>query len=159
MLRAKWSEFVLDAKTWVIPAERMKAGREHRVPVLPAVMALLEDLKTTDEFVFPGQTESKPLSNMAMEMCLRRTKMSHYTIHGLRSSFRDWVGEATLFQSDVAEMALAHIVGSATERAYRRGNAFDKRQELMMAWAAYCAGEHHVREQLAAADPNPDPTA
>lgn len=129
----------------VIPAEHMKAGREHRVPLLPAVMALLQDLKTTDEFVFPGQTESKPLSNMAMEMCLRRTKMSHYTIHGFRSSFRDRVGEATLFQSDVAEMALAHIVGSAAERAYRRGNAFDKRRELMVAWANYCTGRHRKR--------------
>jgi integrase len=145
VLQAKWSEFDLEAKTWIIPAERMKAGREHRVPLSPAVLALLENLKTNDEFVFPGQTEGKPLSNMAMEMCLRRMKMSHYTVHGFRSSFRDWVGEETDFQGELAEMALAHIVGSKTERAYRRGNAFDKRRELMVAWANYCTGRLRKR--------------
>lgn len=138
VLNAKWSEFNLQERTWTIPAERMKAGREHRIPLSPAAITLLESLGHNDEFVFPGQAEGKPLSNMALEMCLRRMKLSHYTVHGFRSSFRDWAGEETAFPRDVAEMALAHVVGSASERAYRRQTAFDKRRELMDAWAVYC---------------------
>ncbi|MFA7584925.1 MAG: integrase arm-type DNA-binding domain-containing protein [Novosphingobium sp.] len=141
VLHATWSEFDLEGRTWTIPAERMKAGREHRVPLSPAAIELLEDLKRADELVFPGQLRDKPLSNMSMEMCLRRMDMAHYTVHGFRSSFRDWVGEATDFPREVAEMALAHVVGSSTERAYRRGNAFEKRRELMTAWASYCASK------------------
>lgn len=140
VLQATWSEFDLEGKTWVVGAERMKAGREHHVPLSSAAVTLLKALKTDDEFVFPGQTEGKPLSNMSMEMCLRRMKMAHYTVHGFRSSFRDWVGEETNYSREVAEMALAHVVGSATERSYRRGNAFEKRRALMADWAAYCAG-------------------
>lgn len=139
VLQATWSEFDLEAKTWTIAAERMKAGREHRVPLSPAAIALLKDLDTNSEFLFPGQAEGKPLSNMSMEMCLRRMSMSRYTVLGFRSSFRDWVGEATNFPREVAEEALAHIVGSASERAYRRGNSFEKRRTLMDAWASYCA--------------------
>ncbi|MCW1401062.1 tyrosine-type recombinase/integrase [Novosphingobium sp. MW5] len=141
VLKATWSEFDLEAKTWTIPAERMKAGREHRVPLSPAAVSLLENLDRTGEFVFPGQAQDKPLSNMSMEMCLRRMKMAHYTVHGFRSTFRDWVGEATDFPRDVAEMALAHAVGSANERSYRRETAFDKRRELMNAWAEYCSAD------------------
>ena len=90
---------------------------------------------------FPGQIENKPLSNMAMEMCLRRMGLAHYTVHGFRSSFRDWAGETTDFPRDVAEMALAHMVGSAVERAYRRGDSFEMRLALMIAWAEYCSTE------------------
>lgn len=147
VLQATWTEFDLEAKTWSIPAERMKAGRVHRVPLSEAVLALLEGLDRSSNFLFPGQAEGKPLSNMAMEMCLRRMSMAHYTVHGFRSSFRDWVGEKTGFPSEVAEMALAHVVGSATERAYRHETAFDKRRELMIAWAAYCAGKRSDRSE------------
>lgn len=139
VLQATWSEFDLKEKTWTIPAGRMKAGRDHHVPLSPAVIALLTSLGRNDEFVFPGGKEGKPLSNMAMEMCLRRMKIEHYTVHGFRSSFRDWVGEETSFPRDVAEMALAHIVGTMSERSYRRQTAFHKRRKLMDAWAAYCS--------------------
>lgn len=145
VLHATWPEFDLESKTWIVPAERMKAGREHRVPLSEAAIALLQQLRTDDHFLFPGQTEGKPLSNMSMEMCLRRMDMDHYTVHGFRSSFRDWVGETTSFPRDVAEMALAHVVGSETERSYRHGTAFDKRRQLMAAWAKYCANAKSTR--------------
>lgn len=138
VLQARWSEFDLNGATWTVPADRMKAGREHRVPLSPAALQLLKALPSDAEHVFPGQAEAKPLSNMAMEMCLRRMGQDHYTVHGFRSSFRDWAGEATDFPREVAEMALAHQVGSAIERAYRRGNAFEKRRQLMDAWAVFC---------------------
>lgn len=140
VLKASWSEFDLKAKAWTIPAERMKPDREHRVPLSPAAVNLLKKLERTSKYLFPGETEGKPLSNMAMEMCLRRMGMAHYTVHVFRSSFRDWVGEETNLPREVAEMALAHLVGSATERSYRHGDAFEKRRALMTAWANYCAG-------------------
>lgn len=138
VLHAQWSEFDLDQAVWTIPANRMKAGREHRVPLSPAALTLLRGLKADTGFVFPGQAESKPLSNMSMEMCLRRMGVRHFTVHGFRSSFRDWVGEETNYPREVAEQALAHVVGNAVERAYRRGDAFEKRRELMTKWATFC---------------------
>lgn len=139
VLHARWSEFDLEAAIWTVSAERMKAGREHRGPLSPAALKLLTSLQGGhDTLVFPGQAEAKPLSNMSMEMRLRRMKVDHYTVHGFRSSFRDWVGEVTDFLREIAEFALAHIVGSATERSYRRGNSFEKRRDLMNAWAAFC---------------------
>lgn len=139
-LQARWPEFDLEAGIWTVSADRMKAGREHRVPLSPAALELLKKLPSEGhEFVFPGQAEGKPLSNMSMEMCLRRMGVSHYTVHGFRSSSRDWAGEVTDFPRDVAEMALAHTVGSAVERAYRRSDAFDKRRDLMDAWAEFCS--------------------
>lgn len=138
VLQARWSEFDLADATWTVPAYRMKAGREHRVPLSSAALKLLDQLSADGDYVFPGQTEAKPLSNMAMEMCLRRMGQDQYTVHGFRSSFRDWAGETTNFPREVAEMALAHQVGSAVERAYRRGDSFPKRRELMNAWAKFC---------------------
>jgi integrase len=140
VLKATWSEFDLDTATWTVSADRMKAGRQHRVPLSPAALALLKLLPQNEAYVFPGQVENKPLSNMSMEMCLRRMGLAHYTVHGFRSSFRDWAGENTEFPRDIAEMALAHTVGSAVERAYRRGDSFTKRRDLMKAWADYCSG-------------------
>lgn len=140
VLLARWWEFDLDAGIWTIAAERMKAGCEHRVPLSPAAVALLKEFRTDEEFVFRGQAGDKPLSNMAMEMCLRRLGLAHYTVHGFRSSFRDWAGEVTSFPREVAEMALAHAVGNAVERAYRRGDSFEKRRELMSTWADFCTG-------------------
>jgi integrase len=137
---ARWAEIDLEAKVWTIPAARMKAGREHRVPLSGQALAILEEISAarTGEFVFPGQQHGKPLSPMAMGHVLRRMKVEGMTIHGLRSSFRDWCGEATSFSREIAEAALAHVSGDATERAYRRGDALEKRRTLMEAWAAYC---------------------
>lgn len=136
-LQARWDEFDLNARLWIIPADRMKAGKEHRVPLSPQTLELLESLPRVGPFVFPGLKAGKPLSNMAMEMVLRRMEVTDCTVHGFRSSFRDWCGEKTAFPRDIAEMALAHTVGSDVERAYRRGDALEKRRELMAQWGAY----------------------
>jgi integrase len=138
-LGARWAEFDLSKGIWTVPAERMKGGRIHRVPLAPAAIALLEEMQEvkTSEFVFPGQRKDRPLSNMAMEMQMRRMKANAYTVHGFRSSFRDWAGEATAFPREVAEAALSHTVGDQTERAYRRGDALEKRRKLMEAWAKF----------------------
>jgi integrase len=140
VLGARWSEIDLAEKVWKVPANRMKAGREHRVPLSGRALKILKKLHTgqTDEYVFPGQRPGNPLSNMAMEMQLRRMKVDDATVHGFRSSFRDWCGEASTFPREVAEAALAHVSGDATERAYRRGDALEKRRKLMEAWANYC---------------------
>jgi integrase len=140
VLGARWAEFDLATKVWVIPPARMKAGREHRVPLSGRALAILEKLAEgrTGEFVFPGQRPDKPLSGMAMKMILRRMKVEGVTVHGFRSAFRDWCGEATSFPREIAEAALAHVAGDTTERAYRRGDALEKRRKLMEAWAAYC---------------------
>ncbi|ASY58448.1 integrase arm-type DNA-binding domain-containing protein [Sinorhizobium sp. CCBAU 05631] len=143
VLNARWSEIDFDAATWTIPAERMKAGKEHVVPLSAHALAILNALheKQFSEFVFPGQAPRKPISNMAMTMVMRRLNASAFTVHGFRSAFRDWAGDATNFPRDVAEMALAHKVGDDTELAYRRGSALAKRRKLMDAWASYCLTE------------------
>ena len=127
-------------KIWTVPAERMKAGREHRVPLSPRAVAILRKLEKvkTGEFVFAGQARNKPLSNMAMEMMLRRMKIRNATVHGFRSSFRDWAGNVSNFPREVTETALAHVIGDKAEQAYRRGDALDKRRKLMEEWSAYC---------------------
>ncbi len=141
VLGATWPEIDLEKALWIVPATRMKAGREHRVPLCARAVEILRAAEVTarDEFVFPGQKHGRPLSNMAFEMFLRRAKLD-VTTHGFRSSFRDWVGEETNFPTDVAEMALAHVSGNATERAYRRGDALEKRRRLMEAWEQYVDG-------------------
>lgn len=138
VLGAEWSEIDLDKQTWTIPAGRMKAGREHAVALSQRAVDLLGRLKETADgsFVFPGAKGDKPLSNMAMTMVLRRLKIE-VTVHGFRSSFRDWVGNETSFPRELAEEALAHTVGDAVERAYRRGSAIERRRQLMNAWAEY----------------------
>jgi integrase len=140
VLGARWNEIDLEAKVWTVPAARMKAGREHRMPLSTRALAILEKLAEakTSDFVFAGQRPGKPLSGMAMEMVLRRMKVEDVTVHGFRSSFRDWCGEATSFPCEIAEAALAHVAGDATERAYRRGDALEKRRTLMEAWANHC---------------------
>ncbi len=140
-LGAKWGEIDFETKVWTIPAERMKAGVEHRVPLSARAIAILnsvQPLERADGFLFPGQKPGHPLSEMACGMVLRRMKYSHVTVHGFRSTFRDWCGEETDFPRDVAEAALAHVVGSSVERAYRRKDALEKRRTLMEAWADYC---------------------
>ncbi|MHB2167459.1 tyrosine-type recombinase/integrase [Alsobacter sp. R-9] len=148
---ATWREFDFKTNVWTIPANRMKAGREHRVPLSPGAVAILEDMRARategqgddakpqpDAFVFPGGRIGKPLSVMALEMVLRRAKVD-VTTHGFRSAFRDWCGERTTFPREVAEAALAHLVGDDVERAYRRGDALEKRRKLMDAWHRFCA--------------------
>jgi integrase len=118
----------------------MKAGRAHRVPLSPRAVAILHRLKELKarEFVFPGQSRTKPLSNMAMEMVLRWMKVEDATVHGFRSSFRDWAGNVSNLPREIVETALAHVIGDKAEQAYRRSDALEKRRRLMEAWASYC---------------------
>jgi integrase len=150
VLQAEWSEFDLGKKVWTVPAERMKAERPHRVPLSKRAFAIVEKLAEakTGTFVFPGQKAGKPLSLMAMTMVLRRMEIKGATVHGFRSAFRDWAGNETHFAREVAEAALAHVVGDAAEQAYRRSDALQKRRALMEAWAQFCepkAGSNVVR--------------
>jgi integrase len=140
ILGMQWSEVDLTKMVWTVPANRMKAGREHRVPLAPPAVAILRQLQKTKagEFVFPGQVRGKPLSNMAMEMVLRRMKAESATVHGFRSSFRDWAGNETSFPRDLIETALAHVIGDKAEQAYRRSDALEKRRKLMEVWGVYC---------------------
>jgi integrase len=140
VLNAAWHEFDLSNGIWTIPAERMKAGREHRVPLSEPTIVLLRKLldDRIGEPVFPGWSRKQPLSNMAMLKVLHRMDRRDITVHGFRSTFRDWAAEQTDFPREVAEMALAHSVGNAVEAAYRRGDLFEKRAKLMAAWASYC---------------------
>ena len=138
-LYADWSEFDLSALLWTVPAARTKAKREHRVPLSQPTVALLKSLPTFggSGYVFEGVKEGRPLSNMAMLALLKRMEYGVLTTHGFRSTFRDWVAECTAFSNEVAEMALAHVIKDKTESAYRRGDLFDKRRDLMQAWADY----------------------
>lgn len=139
-LQATWDEIDLEAGTWTIPAERMKAGKEHVVPLSSAAIALLETLPRIEgnPYLFPGAREGKPLSNMSMLMMVRGMREGeNYTVHGFRSAFRDWSGEETLHPDIIAEMALAHTIKDATVKAYRRGNALERRKQLMEQWADY----------------------
>lgn len=140
VLGARWSEIDFDRKQLTIPRERMKGGVAHTVPLSTQAFALLKRLHEArvSDYVFPGERKGRPLSNMAMEMLLRRMKVTDATVHGFRSSFRDWCGDKTSFPRDLAEAALAHKVGDETERAYRRSDALEKRRKLMQAWADYC---------------------
>lgn len=139
-----WSEVDIAAARWVVPAGRMKAGREHRVPLCAEALQILSEMVASesepDGLIFPSRANT-PLSDMALGMMLRKMGLGQYTVHGLRSSFRDWVSEETDFARDLAEVALAHLVGDETERAYRRGDALEKRRHLMDAWAAFVVGE------------------
>jgi integrase len=156
VIGARWEEFDLDKKVWTIPGDRMKAGKEHRVPLSGSALLLIEkmsaDRVNDHPFVFPGGRPGKPLSNMAMLKLLGRMGRGDLTAHGFRSSFRDWAAEMTHFPPEVAEMALAHTVSDKVEAAYRRGDLFQKRRELMEAWARYCGPEPDVENviQLAA---------
>lgn len=134
---ATWSE--IEDDIWVVPPDRMKGGREHRVPLVPRALEILKAMKNvrTSTFVFPGFRDDRPLSDMSLSAVLRRLKVDA-TVHGFRSSFRDWAGDATDFPRELAEAALAHLVGDETERAYRRGDALKRRRELMEAWATHC---------------------
>jgi integrase len=133
----KWGEVDFQSKVWIVPASKMKAGREHRVALSSAAIELLKRLPQTREYVFPGGRQAH-LSHAAMPALLARMGRSSITPHGFRSSFATWAREQTLFQREVIEAALAHNVGDATERAYTRGDALEKRRALMTAWATFC---------------------
>jgi integrase len=139
VLGATWGEIDFERTTWTIPGTRMKTGRTHRLPLAPRCMEILSrarDLSGQGGYVFPGRSFGKPLSNTVFLMVLRRMRLS-ITPHGFRSSFRDWASERSRFPRDVCEMALAHTVRDKTEAAYRRGDLFEIRRELMASWAAF----------------------
>jgi integrase len=139
VIGARWSEIDLAAAVWTVPPERMKAHRAHRVPLSPAAVALLRSLyrEPGNDYVFIGSRNGATLSNTAMVALLRRMSQD-ITAHGFRSSFRTWAAEQTNFPREVAEQALAHTIPGAVERAYKRTTLFDKRRQLMAAWAKYC---------------------
>lgn len=148
---AQWSEFDIDNKLWTIPAERMKAEREHEVPLSDPAMAVLESMPRDRETVFAGP-KGQPLSDMSLTAVIRRmngddkapwveANGERITVHGFRSTFRMWAAETTNYPREVAEHALAHQLPDAVERAYQRGSQFTKRAALMADWAAYCATE------------------
>jgi integrase len=156
VLGGKASEVDFIGRVWTIPAGRMKMGREHRVPLSKRVLEILQRLPARgDEFLFAGRRRSKPLSNMAMLQTLRRMGHDDVTVHGFRSTFRDWASETTAYPNHVIEMALAHAIGDKVEAAYRRGDLFNKRRRLMEDWAAYCgrpiAGANIIDASLARA--------
>jgi integrase len=146
VIGATWEEIDLQAKTWVVPASRMKAEREHIVPLSDAATAVLECIDGPRRGpIFRDELSGQPLSNMSMLMLLRRMRRDDITTHGFRSTFRDWVAEQTDFADPIAEAALAHDSGDATERAYRRSTFLGKRRRLMDAWGAFCASvDAHV---------------
>ncbi len=137
---ATWEEFDLVARTWTIPAAKMKAKREHRVPLSKRAIAVLRGMEAfrRGACVFPSSIMNKPLSDMTLSAVLRRMDRDDITVHGFRSSFRDWAAEETDFSGEVIEMSLAHAIGNKVEAAYRRGDLFEKRRELMTDWAKYC---------------------
>ncbi|HJN52965.1 MAG: integrase arm-type DNA-binding domain-containing protein [Pseudomonadales bacterium] len=136
---ARWDEIKHDL--WTIPGERMKGGKEHRVPLSDAVRSLLDDLPKTDDFVFPGQRTNKGLSNMAMLTLLRRMNRKDITVHGFHSTFRDWAEDRTNTPREIKELSLAHQVGSQVEAAYRRSDLLEKRRDLMDLWSQYCSDQ------------------
>jgi integrase len=133
---ANWDEINLKDKTWTIPAGRMKAGKEHKVPLSDRAVAILKGVPRHGDQVFAG-AGNRPLSNMAMLQLLRGMRPG-LTVHGFRSTFRDWAAETTSYPNHVVEKALAHAVADKVEAAYRRGDLFEKRRKLMDAWANYC---------------------
>jgi integrase len=139
VIGARWDEFNLAERLWTVPGSRMKAGKEHRVPLSDRALAILEEMSKVrhGDFVFPGIKPRRPLSNMAMTMVLRRMGRGPVTVHGFRSTFSDWCAEQTNTPSEVREMALAHVVDDKVEAAYRRGDLFQKRRQLMAAWASF----------------------
>jgi integrase len=140
---ARWHE--IDGAVWTIPPSRMKAGKQHRVPLSESALVILHAMAPMrhgpGSLVFPGMKRDTPLSDMSLTAVLRRLGRGDLTVHGFRSTFRDWAAEATAFPNHVVEQALAHTIGSAVEAAYRRGDLFDKRRALMGSWATYCTGE------------------
>jgi integrase len=156
VIGARWVEFTeIDASggaknipVWTVPADRMKAGREHRIPLSDRALAVLAELPREGEYLFPGAQKDKPLSNMAMLELLRGMRGKGPTVHGFRSTFRDWAAEQTAYPNEMCEIALAHAIGDKAEAAYRRGDMMEKRRRLMADWAAYCANPPSARDKV-----------
>jgi len=150
---ARWDELDLEAATWTIPGERMKAGREHRVPLSSPALAEIEAARTLalrrEDLAFPSQKAARPLSDMTLAAVLKRMEVAA-TVHGFRSTFRDWAEERTSYPHEVKEAALAHQVKSAVERAYRRTDLFERRRAMMDAWASYATGAGAVVRRIGA---------
>jgi integrase len=153
VLGARWDEIDIANKIWTVPADRMKAGKEHRVPLSGPAITVLTVMSRVrqNEHVFPGDRRAT-LSNTSMLMLMRRMNRGDLTTHGFRSTFRDWAAEFTDFPNEVVEMALAHLVGNKVEAAYRRGDLFEKRRRLMSAWAAYCVNGKRVGDVVSIAN-------
>jgi integrase len=145
VIGARWNDIDLLDKTWTVPAARMKAHREHRVPLSARALTILQDMQELNgndapkAFVFPGAKPGKPLSNMAFLMLLRRLGRNDLTAHGFRATFKTWASERTSVQNEIVEASLAHVIGGKVEQAYRRGDLFEKRRRLMQQWATFCA--------------------
>jgi integrase len=139
---ATWDEIDLGARTWTIPAERMKGDQEHKVPLSDAAIAVLKTMHEIrqSDYIFPGFKPGQPIGADALRKLIKKLAGDPVTVHGLRSTFRDWAADCTSFPNQLAEMALSHAIPSAVEKAYRRGSMFEKRRQLMAAWADYCAG-------------------
>ncbi len=158
VIGARWGEFNIEESSWTVPAERVKSGREHRVPLSPAALAVINAMQKVraterdDGFVFPGGKRGRPLSDPALWAALKRTGRSDLTVHGFRSTFRDWAAEQTNYPREVAEMALGHAVSDKTEAAYRRGDLFQKRRRLMVEWARFCRSGAKAGEVVAIRD-------
>ena len=141
VLGMRWEEVDFDAKLWTCPAVRMKTGEDHRVPLTDEMLAIIEPLKAMEsEYVFEGQKRHRPLSNMAMLMLLRRMNVEGVTVHGFRSTFRDWAAEAANVPREIAEMSLSHRIGSRVEQAYARSDLLEKRRALMERWSKFVTG-------------------
>ncbi len=144
VVHAQWDEIDVQNRTWTIPGVRMKSGREHRVPLSDAALRVVETMKArqSDDYLFPGWRIGRPLTTAACPKLLREMGHADCTVHGFRSTFRDWAAEQTNYPREVAEAALAHVIEDKTEAAYRRGDLFERRARLMEDWAAYCGQAH-----------------
>ena len=136
---ARWDEVDTAQKVWIIPSDRMKAGRQHRVPLTERALEILECLHREGEFIFPGAKAKHPISNAAMSELLKGMVGNKFTVHGFRSAFRDRAAEQTNYPREIAEAALAHVLQDKTEAAYQRGDLLEKRRRLMRDWAVYCS--------------------
>jgi integrase len=141
---ALWAEIDFQAKTWTVPGSRMKGGREHRVPLSPRALELLSTLPRTDDLVFPDRKGGPMYANAVYYVLREGLGRGEITVHGFRSTFRDWTEERTNYPREVAEQALAHSIGTAVERAYRRTDLFERRRQLMTEWASFCSGSTAV---------------
>jgi integrase len=152
VIGARWKEIDLKNRLWTVPAERMKAGKEHRVPLCPRAISILQAMKPENvesgAFAFPGSQPRKAQSNMVFLMLLRRMKLGDLTAHGFRATFKTWAAERTNFPREVVEAALAHVAGDKIEAAYQRGDVFGKRLRLMTAWSDYCSTKPSTKVEV-----------
>jgi integrase len=137
---ARWEEFDLERAVWTVPPKRMKGGREHRGPLSLPALTIVKELSEhrPGDFVFAGRKRGKPFATRTLWWLIQSMKIEHATVHGFRSTFRDWAAECTDFSHEVCEAALAHTIRNKVEAAYRRGDMFEKRRRLMQLWAAFC---------------------